>query len=154
MSNNSGLSLPDHMQTGANLGFEDKLWMAADKLRGTMDSAEYKHVVLGLIFLKYISDSFLEKYESLQTEEFADPEDRDEYLADNVFWVPAEARWGFLQGKAKDPGIGQLIDEAMMAIERDNKTLKGVLPKGLCPSCAGQIPPWAIDRSDRHHRAR
>jgi type I restriction enzyme M protein len=115
--------------TGANLGFEDKLWMAADKLRGTMDSAEYKHVVLGLIFLKYISDSFLEKYESLQSEEFADPEDRDEYLANNVFWVPAEARWSFLQGKAKDPKIGQLIDEAMTAIERDNKTLKGVLPK-------------------------
>lgn len=115
--------------TGANLGFEDKLWMAADKLRGTMDSAEYKHVVLGLIFLKYISDSFLEKYEALQAEEFADPEDRDEYLADNVFWVPMEARWSFLQGKAKDPKIGQLIDEAMTAIERDNKTLKGVLPK-------------------------
>lgn len=115
--------------TGANLGFEDKLWMAADKLRGTMDSAEYKHVVLGLIFLKYISDSFLEKYEALQAEEFADPEDRDEYLADNVFWVPTEARWSFLQGRAKDPKIGQLIDEAMAAIERDNKTLKGVLPK-------------------------
>lgn len=115
--------------TGANLGFEDKLWMAADKLRGTMDSAEYKHVVLGLIFLKYISDSFLEKYETLKTEEFADPEDRDEYLADNVFWVPTEARWSFLQGKAKAPKIGQLIDEAMTTIERDNKTLKGVLPK-------------------------
>jgi type I restriction enzyme M protein len=86
-------------------------------------------VVLGLIFLKYISDSFLEKYEALQAEEFADPEDRDEYLADNVFWVPTEARWSFLQGKAKDPKIGQLIDEAMTAIERDNKTLKGVLPK-------------------------
>ena len=103
--------------------------MAADKLRGTMDSAEYKHVVLGLIFLKYISDSFLEKYEALQAEEYADPEDRDEYLADNVFWVPAEARWRFLQDKARDPKIGQLIDEAMTAIERDNKTLKGVLPK-------------------------
>jgi type I restriction enzyme M protein len=115
--------------SGANLGFEDKLWMAADKLRGTMDSAEYKHVVLGLIFLKYISDSFLEKFEALQAEEFANPEDRDEYLADNVFWVPTEARWSFLQGKAKDPKIGQLIDEAMTAIERDNKTLKGVLPK-------------------------
>jgi len=115
--------------TGANLGFEDKLWMAADKLRGTMDSSEYKHVVLGLIFLKYISDSFLEKYEDLQAEEFADPEDRDEYLADNVFWVPTEARWCFLQGRAKDPRIGQLIDEAMTAIEKDNKTLKGVLPK-------------------------
>ncbi len=115
--------------TGANLGFEDKLWMAADKLRGTMDSAEYKHVVLGLIFLKYISDSFLEKYEALQAEEFADPEDRDEYFADNVFWVPTKARWSFLQKKAKDPKIGQLIDEAMTSIEQDNKTLKGVLPK-------------------------
>ena len=114
---------------GANLGFEDKLWMAADKLRGTMDSAEYKHVVLGLIFLKYISDSFLEKYEAMQAEEFADPEDQDEYLVDNVFWVPTEARWRFLQGKAKDPKIGQLIDEAMTAIEWDNKSLKGVLPK-------------------------
>ncbi len=106
--------------TGANLGFEDKLWAAADKLRGTMDSAEYKHVVLGLIFLKYISDSFLEKYEALQSEEFADPEDRDEYLADNVFWVPTVARWRFLQNNAKNPKIGQLIDEAMTAIERDN----------------------------------
>ena len=108
--------------TGANLGFEDKLWMAADKLRGTMDSAEYKHVVLWLIFLKYISDSFLEKYETLQAEEFADPEDLDEYLADNIFWVPAETRWNFLQSKAKDPGIGRLIDEAIIAIEKDNKT--------------------------------
>ena len=127
-NNNTGLPVRG-TPTGANLGFEDKLWMAADKLRGTMDSAEYKHVVLGLIFLKYISDSFLEKYEALQAEEFADPEDRDEYLADNVFWVPTEARWSFLQGTAKDPKIGQLIDEAMTAIERDNKTLKGVLPK-------------------------
>ena len=129
MSKNTGRPVRKRTQTGANLGFEDKLWMAADKLRGTMDSAEYKHVVLGLIFLKYISDSFLEKYEALQAEEFADPEDRDEYLADNVFWVPTEARWSFLQGKAKDPRIGQLIDEAMTAIEKDNKTLKGVLPK-------------------------
>ena len=129
MSNNNGLPVRERTQTGANIGFEDKLWMAADKLRGAMDSAEYKHVVLGLIFLKYISDSFREKYEALQAEEYADPEDRDEYLADNVFWVPAEARWRFLQDKAKDPKIGQLIDEAMTAIERDNKTLKGVLPK-------------------------
>lgn len=120
MSNNS---------TGANLGFEDKLWNAADKLRGTMDAAEYKHVVLGLIFLKYISDSFLEKYADLQAEEYADPEDRDEYNATNVFWVPIEARWTTLQGRAKDPKIGQLIDEAMAAIERDNTSLKGVLPR-------------------------
>lgn len=115
--------------TGANLGFEDKLWNAADKLRGTMDAAEYKHVVLGLIFLKYISDSFLEKYAELQSEEYADPEDRDEYNAANVFWVPTEARWNYLQGRAKDPKIGRLIDEAMAAIERDNTSLKGVLPK-------------------------
>jgi type I restriction enzyme M protein len=115
--------------TGANLGFEDKLWNAADKLRGTMDAAEYKHVVLGLIFLKYISDAFLEKYEELQREEFADPEDRDEYNASNIFWVPKEARWTYLQGRAKEPKIGQLIDEAMSSIERDNTSLKSVLPK-------------------------
>ncbi|TCL35114.1 type I restriction enzyme M protein [Anaerospora hongkongensis] len=115
--------------TGANLGFEDKLWNAADKLRGTMDAAEYKHVVLGLIFLKYISDSFLEKYQALQKEEYANPEDPDEYLAENIFWVPKEARWDTLQGLAKDPKIGQLLDAAMIAIERDNQSLKGVLPK-------------------------
>jgi type I restriction enzyme M protein len=115
--------------TGANFGFEDKLWNAADKLRGTMDAAEYKHVVLGLIFLKYISDAFLEKYEELQREEFADPEDRDEYNASNIFWVPKGARWTYQQGRAKDPKIGQLIDEAMSSIERDNTSLKSVLPK-------------------------
>ncbi len=114
---------------GANLGFEDKLWSAADKLRGTMDAAEYKHVVLGLIFLKYISDAFLEKHNALRNEPHADPEDRDEYAAANIFWVPAEARWVTLQGKAKDPKIGQVIDEAMLAIERDNPSLKGVLPR-------------------------
>ena len=116
-------------QTGANLGFEDKLWMAADKLRGTMDAAEYKHVVLGLIFLKYISDAFADKYAALEREPYADPEDRDEYLAANVFWVPNVARWDVLQGKARDAKIGQLIDEAMSAIEGDNPSLKGVLPK-------------------------
>jgi len=115
--------------TGANLGFEDKLWAAADKLRGTMDAAEYKHVVLGLIFLKYISDSFLEKFQALQKEKHADPEDKDEYLADNVFWVPPEARWDYLQKNAKRPEIGKLIDDAMAAIERDNVSLKGVLAK-------------------------
>ena len=114
---------------GANLGFEDKLWSAADKLRGTMDAAEYKHVVLGLIFLKYISDAFLEKHTGLLAEPHADPEDRDEYAAANIFWVPVEARWAYLQGKAKDPKIGQVIDEAMLAIERDNSALKGVLPR-------------------------
>ncbi len=115
--------------TGANLGFEDKLWNAADKMRGTMDAAEYKHVVLGLIFLKYISDAFQERYDQLKAEAFADPEDRDEYMALNVFWVPPEARWLYLQSRAKDPKIGQLLDEGMTAIERDNPPLKGVLPK-------------------------
>jgi len=115
--------------TGANLGFEDKLWAAADKLRGNMDAAEYKHVVLGLIFLKYISDAFMEKYHALQAEPYADPEDRDEYLADNIFWVPPEARWDYLQKNARRPEIGKLVDDAMAAIERDNPALKGVLPK-------------------------
>jgi len=113
----------------ANLGFEDKLWAAADKLRGNMDAAEYKHVVLGLIFLKYISDAFMEKFNALQADDLADPEDKDEYLADNIFWVPPEARWNYLQKNAKRPEIGTLVDDAMAAIERDNKVLKGVLPK-------------------------
>jgi len=115
--------------TGANLGFEDKLWAAADKLRGNMDAAEYKHVVLGLIFLKYISDAFMEKFTALQGDKHADPEDKDEYLADNIFWVPPEARWSYLQKNAKRPEIGTLVDDALTAIERDNKVLKGVLPK-------------------------
>ena len=114
---------------GANLGFEQKLWQSADKLRNNMDAAEYKHVVLGLIFLKYISDSFLEMHESLKVDEYADPEDKDEYLAVNVFWVPTEARWNYLQDHAKQPNIGKLIDDAMDAIEKDNPNLKGVLPK-------------------------
>src|SRR5699024_4514220 len=113
----------------ANLGFEEKLWAMADKLRGSMDAAEYKHVVLGLLFLKYVSDSFEELYEQLKTEEWADPEDKDEYLAENVFWVPREARWSYIQENAKKPEIGQIIDEAMIAIERENESLRGVLPK-------------------------
>ena len=114
---------------GANLGFEALLWSAADKLRGHMDAAEYKHVVLGLIFLKYISDAFEEIHTKLSSEKGADPEDRDEYVALNIFWVPPEARWTYLQGRAKDPLIGKLLDNAMVAIERDNSSLKGVLPK-------------------------
>lgn len=114
---------------GANLGFEQKLWASADKLRNNMDAAEYKHVVLGLIFLKYISDSFEGLYQKLRKDEYADPEDKDEYLALNVFWVPPEARWDQLQKDAKKPEIGKLIDDAMYAIERDNPDLKGVLPK-------------------------
>ena len=106
-----------------------KLWAAADKLRGHLDAAEYKHVVLGLIFLKYISDGFQDVYEALLNTPNADPEDRDEYAAENVFWVPKEARWKHLQDKAKSPEIGVLIDKAMEAIERENPNLKGVLPQ-------------------------
>jgi len=114
------------------LRFEATLWQAADKLRGNLDAAEYKHVVLGLIFLKYISDAFEEKRHELReqpAEYHVNLEDRDEYLADNVFWVPAEARWSRLQAEAKQPTIGKTIDDAMAAIERDNPRLKGVLPK-------------------------
>jgi len=116
---------------GATLGFEATLWAAADKLRNNMDAAEYKHVVLGLIFLKYISDAFEERHTQLQKEvdQGADPEDPDEYRADNIFWVPKEARWSFLQANAKQASIGKLVDDAMLAIERDNRSLKGVLPK-------------------------
>jgi len=112
-----------------DLGFEATLWQAADKLRGNLDSGEYKHVVLGLIFLKYISDAFEEKRSALLQDPETDPEDRDEYLAENVFWVPLPARWNFLQSKAKQPEIGKLLDDAMDAIEHDNARLKGVLPK-------------------------
>jgi type I restriction enzyme M protein len=116
---------------GGALGFEATLWQAADKLRNNMDAAEYKHVVLGLIFLKYISDAFEEMHARLEADknEGADPEDPDEYRAAGVFWVPKEARWTRLQNSAKQPTIGKLIDDAMVAIERDNKSLKGVLPK-------------------------
>lgn len=110
---------------------EKKLWQAADKLRNNIDAAEYKHIVLGLIFLKYISDSFEEQHTKLSEKigEGADPEDPDEYRADNVFWVPPESRWEYLQKHAKQPTIGKLIDDAMDGIERDNANLKGVLPK-------------------------
>jgi len=114
---------------GANLGFEEKLWKAADKMRGHMDPAEYKHVALGLIFLKYISDAFQEHYDQLKSDKLADPEDRDEYTGSNIFWVPKEARWKLLQDNAKQPIIGKLLDDAMMAIEKVNPSLKGVLPK-------------------------
>ena len=132
--------------TGANLGFEAKLWAAADALRNNMDAAEYKHVVLGLIFLKYISDAFEFKHAELEAEKKkgADPEDPDEYRAASIFWVPKEARWAHLKAKAPQPTIGKLVDDAMAAIERDNPTLKGVLPKdfgrpGLDKARLGQI---------------
>ncbi|MEL7590301.1 MAG: class I SAM-dependent DNA methyltransferase [Anaerolineaceae bacterium] len=116
---------------GAALGFEQTLWLAADKLRGFMDPAEYKHVVLGLIFLKYISDAFEDLHSRLvaQQAEGADAEDPDEYRAEGVFWVPPAARWDHLQANAKQPTIGRLLDDAMTAIEQVNPSLKGVLPK-------------------------
>lgn len=118
--------------TSANLGFEETLWSAADKMRNNMDPSEYKHVVLGLIFLKYISDSFSEQRKKIM----ADPdyydgldEDKDAYSQDGVFWVPANARWGFLQANARKSEIGKLIDDAMILIEKDNPSLRGVLNK-------------------------
>ncbi|MBY0549685.1 MAG: type I restriction-modification system subunit M [Candidatus Obscuribacterales bacterium] len=117
--------------TAANVGYEAQLWQMADALRGSMDSSEYKHVALGLLFLKYISDAFEEKHAQLETDRChgADPEDPDEYRADNIFWVPPEARWEKLKAQAKLATIGQIVDDAMAGIERDNPTLKGVLPK-------------------------
>ena len=110
---------------------EVELWKTADALRGNMDAAEYKHVVLGLIFLKYISDAFEEYHAELkiQIPQGADPEDPDEYRAEGIFWVPPEARWSHLKAQARQPTIGALVDDAMAGVERDNPTLNGVLPK-------------------------
>ncbi len=119
----------DKNGNGSALGFEAELFKAADKLRGNMEPSDYKHVALGLIFLKYISDAFEAKHKALLAEDAQAAEDKDEYLADNVFWVPKEARWSHLQAGAKLPTIGTLIDDAMRAIEKDNESLKGVLPK-------------------------
>ncbi len=131
-------------QSSQPLGLEAQLWAMADKLRNNLDAAQYKHVVLGLIFLKFVSDRFEGRHDELR-KAAVDPksdlyvkdpshrdqvcEDRDEYTAENVFWVPKEARWAFLQGKAKLPTIGRLVDDAMLLIEKENPTLKGVLPK-------------------------
>ena len=147
----------------ALVGFESKLWQMADKLRNNMDAAEYKHVVLGLIFLKYISDAFEERHAALEADKKsgADPEDPDEYRAENIFWVPKEARWPFLQGKAKQPTIGKFVDDAMVAIERDNVTLKGVLPKdygrpGLDKTRLGELIDLVgtIGLGDKNNRSR
>lgn len=118
-------------KTDPKESIEKILWKAADKLRKNIDAAEYKHVVLGLIFLKYISDSFEVRYQQLlqEVDEGADPEDRDEYTADNIFFVPEVARWSYLVSQAKQPTIGKTVDNAMEAIENENSQLKGVLPK-------------------------
>jgi type I restriction enzyme M protein len=124
-------TLKDPKSNGAIVGYEAELWRMADALRGSMDAAEYKHVVLGLIFLKYISDAFEEKHAALLAEKAqgADSEDPDEYRAQSIFWVPPEARWAHLKAQARQPTIGQLVDDAMEGIERDNPALKDVLPK-------------------------
>src|SRR5439155_20348337 len=122
-------SVPQPRSNGANLGFEDKLWKTADKMRSNMDAAEYKHVVLGLLFLKYISDAFTEVHEQLKKDPTSDAEDVDEYTSRRVFWVPKESRWDYLEKNAKKPEIGKIIDDAMDAIERDNRCLRGVLVK-------------------------
>ncbi|MCC5091250.1 type I restriction-modification system subunit M [Xanthomonas campestris] len=113
----------------SELDYADKLWKTADKLRGNMEPSDYKHVVLGLIFLKYISDAFEARHAALLAEDPLAAEDKDEYLADNIFWVPKQARWSHLQANAKQSSIGTLIDDALRAIEKDNESLKGVLPK-------------------------
>ena len=144
MARNKRKSKPNG--NGATLGFEATLYQAADKLRNNLDAAEYKHVVLGLIFLKYISDRFEERHAFLlkqsansESEYYLEEEsfryefveDRDEYLAENIFYVPTEARWSYLQARAKTPEIGTLVDKAMGAIEGENPRLKGVLPKNF-----------------------
>lgn len=116
-------------KNGGDLGFEAKLFRMADELRGNIDSAEYKHVVLGLIFLKYISDAFDKRRRELHEEAAEYLADPDEYRAENVFWVPPEARWETVQAQAKLPTIGKAVDDAMAALERENPRLKGVLPK-------------------------
>ena len=128
----SGVAPHEADTQGATIGYETKLWEMADTLRGSMDAAEYKHVVLGLIFLKYISDAFEERHARLEGElaQGADPEDPDEYIAKNIFWVPPDARWRNLKNQAKQSTIGEIVDQAMAEIERENPVLKSVLPKG------------------------
>lgn len=112
-----------------SLGFEEKIWQAADTLRGNLNASEYESVVLGLIFLKYISDRFEAKYQELKGDEYADPEDRDEYMADNVFFVPVDARWSVISAAAHTPEIGVVVDNAMRRIEEENPRLRGILLK-------------------------
>jgi type I restriction enzyme M protein len=137
---------------------EKQMWKAADKLRKNIDAAEYKHIVLGLIFLKYISDAFDELYERLQQGEGdyagADPEDKDEYKAENVFFVPETARWSYLLTRARQPDIGKTVDSAMDAIEKENPSLRDVLPKGLRARQSRPHQSGRAHRSGRQHRPR
>jgi type I restriction enzyme M protein len=125
--------MPKTKENNNSETLEKQLWKAADKLRKNIDAAEYKHVVLGLIFLKYISDAFEELHAKLKSGQGeyagADPEDKDEYKAENVFFVPEKARWSYLRSQAKQPTIGKIVDSAMDAIEKENPSLKDVLPK-------------------------
>ena len=115
----------------ADIGFEKEIWRAADKMRGNIDASEYKSVVLGLIFLKYISDKFETKYRQLVDEGEGFEEDKDEYTAENIFFVPENARWKVIAAAAHTPEIGAVIDEAMRSIEKENKRLKDILPKNF-----------------------
>src|SRR5215204_7518163 len=126
---NDGTKAAKANGNGRNLGFEAEMFKAADKLRGNMEPSDYKHVALGLVFLKYISDAFEAKHAALLADDPAAAEDKDEYIAGQIFWVPKEARWSHLKANAKQPTIGTLIDDAMRAIEDENPSLKGVLPK-------------------------
>ena len=112
-----------------HLGFENRLWEMADKLRGNIESSQYKHVILGLVFLKYISDSFIERYLQIQEQFPGMEEDRDAYESENVFFVPKDARWEVIKSQAKQPTIGQVIDNAMVLIERENASLKNMTVK-------------------------
>ena len=130
-----------------NKGHEAEYWRMADTLRGSMDAAEYKHVVLGLIFLKYISDAFEERHAEVLAELGEEAaEDRDEYIAENIFWVPPEARWPKLQGQAHQPAIGRAMDDAMVAIERDNPDAQGRVAQRLRPSAWTRLDwvKWSI----------
>lgn len=136
---------PESSDAAGAIDHRSELWRMADALRGSMDSAEYKHVVLGLIFLKYISDAFEERH-AVVLDEWGEEaaEDEDEYIAENIFWVPPEARWSVLQAQAHQPTIGTVVDDAMVAIEQDNSALKDVLPKdyarpALDKTCLGQV---------------
>lgn len=115
----------------AEIGFEEQIWKAADKLRGNIDASEYKNVVLGLIFLKYISDKFDQKHQELVDEGEGFEEDRDEYMAENIFFVPENARWNVIAAAAHTPEVGKVIDEAMRSIESENDKLKNILPKNF-----------------------